>query len=695
MQVVDAASGAPIEGALVRQHYEMDVGPDGWAPIAAERRTDAYGLAWVTVPPEERYDDDAVPTAHWAVSADGYAATEEYGCAIGVRVELVRPRRAHGRICDALGRPVVGMKVGYKEGCAHAPLLATATTDHDGRFVLDGVVPDVDVVFHARGVMADYFDGPLRPLDETPPTHAASPGRRFVGRLIGVDPSALGLRLVHAAVSSRGVFARVEDDGRFVLDSLAENPLITLWTNADGTVLELPMDDLPDTGSFTWDLTPAPTDVAEVGKAIEDVTLTLRLVTPEGRQPRPAHVSIRRARDGGEVALESWDDFAEDVLEPAPIEIQLPPDAYVLHVGTTGARWHAEPTPFELRADRTLDVQVTAWPRLDLEWIGLEPEDASSWGVAWANADGIIDHEAPDPENGCVPPRAEARVAVTAAGVTRWFDVQPMVGDARRARIEWPAPRRIRFRLAEPVRDAWIGDYEEDIHEIEDGYELRTQAEGRLRLVLLLGDPDDEWTDSRVVRMLDLTGPREAVIDLGLIASAPRVPGAFTWTDVDGQPIVDDAVTIEFDGVEVGQWDYDAVETDENGRAQSALLREGARVRREGDDNRRIHQLVGPGPWTVRDGGTALELEVHGPDGILSDAGVMLDGVLRTRDDPTGESTDAQRPARYRFHALAEGAHVLVVTAPGLVGEARGLVLGARERRRLVVKLTTKRPDGM
>ncbi len=683
LRVVDGRTHQPIEGAIVRKHHEIDVGPDGWAPVAQEARTDAYGLAWFE--PDDRGGHDA----HWSVRAAGYATTQEYGHSPQDTVELLPPRTRHGRIVDALGRPIVGMPIGYKEGCGHSPFLAETKTDEDGRFVISGVGCDGEVFFAARGVLGDYFRGPLRPLQETPYTHVASPAIRVRGRIAGAKPHELGARVVHALAEQRGPFGRIGDDGRFVIDGLDRDGYLTLWSDARGETRELSLNDFRPGGPFVWDLRLSRDDDPTDSDTIAKRRLRVLVVDPNGQPAHNISVTAFGAADGRmhDHADDSpEEDDEEPVKPPGEVALELLPGSYDLELSVDGGRWHADPRRVAIGKEppMPLTIHARAWPRLEVVWPG---KDASveTWSVAYADPDGFINMEELR-ENGLhLPPHALARAAVPAEDRIWFFDVAPAVDGVRKAIVTLPAPQRVICRSAHEPEWVYIGGDPVDMTRVGDGrYELETHLEGTFEFEMAYtSDRRGEikhWARQRI------TLGAEKIVDLGEIKWVTRPRGTLTLLDAAGRPVPDQQVELAALDTRslASSYEHNELTTDDNGQVSSPLLRAGAWLAVTSTEPKIYRHLEGSGPWTVRLGDATIELEVHGRYGILTTAHLMVDGERFSR---VGDDEYDRRTARYEVKTLSEGPHVLLITAPGHRGEAHRVVLKAGETRRIRVDL--------
>lgn len=708
VHVIDEMTREPIEGALVRQCWEIDVGPDGWAPVVRSTRTDAFGLAHIEVPKDELYAGGGMPDAHWMVHAPGYAATEEYGGAIREVVMLRRPRTRHGRIVDAMGRPLANAPIGYKEGCAHAPFLAETTTDANGVFVLSGVEGSGEIYYAGRGVLGSYFFGPMRTLDQTPYTQVAAPCRRIEGRIVGADVADLAPGMIQATAESRGAFARIESDGRFVLDGAESDGLITLWRGPDGSTLELPTDRWRPRHPRVWDIRLGKSN-PNISETIAFRQLEVEVLDAKGRPLPDALVVAYRTEDGIEADTDSRDAPDEGVVLPRLV-LSLLPGTYDVMLYAEGA-YFSEPVRVVIGRDKPKPITLSAQehPTLEVDFGGL-PEDARpNYSVAYLNAEGHIDHDALAFSDGTwVPAGVEARVVAHWGGHSTFHDVGPAVDGVRRVTIRAPKERRIRFTVPFEPEDAHLGMSDVgDVHALgDDRYEITTTLTGTLALIVEASDGERFEPMPYVRHMVTIEPGDGDVIDLGVLSPPPerRARGELTLLDADGTPLSD--LRVDITAIEPAAKDEPFLQhigkSDEAGVVRSHVLRTGAYVAFEldDDDGRReiVRSLEGPGPWTIRMGSGRIELEVHGPWGLLMDSSVLFDGELRSPIYTDAEETReghrlaiGQAPARYVLDRLDAGPHTLIVTAPGHRGEARRIILKEGETRRIRVDLPERK----
>ena len=705
IQVVDEVTREPVANALIRQCWEIDVGRDGWAPIVRTLRTDAFGLAHVQIPENEWYSNGGVPDAHWMVHAPGYAAAHEYGGAIEEVIELRRPRTRHGRIVDAMGRPLAHATVGYKEGCGHAPFLETTTTDENGVFVLSGVDGTGDTYYVGRGVLASYFRGELRTLDQTPHTHVADPCRRIVGRVVGYDIGTLHPRMIHGTGDLRGAFAYVEDDGSFVLDGAEEDGLLSLWCLPDGSVLELGADRWRPGHPIVWDVRRGKFD-PNASETIAYRRLEVEVLDSSGRPVDDVLVVAYRTEDGLEADTGSRD---EDDAQPRP-SLSLLPGTYDVMLWHEGAL-HCDPVRVVVGKDDPAPITLHAkeHPSVDIVFEGMTEEEQPRYDVAYVNAAGHIDHASLQASDGTwIPAGTHARVTVYWDDHATFHDLPPAVDGVRRVVISKPKERTIRFTAAFEPEDVHLG-YEDlgGIRSLGNGaYEVSTAMIGTYAFIVESTDGESFESPPYVRRLITITSESPDVIDLGPLAMPARLRerGMLTLLDREGTPLADERVdiTAAADGAKDEPFMGHIARSDRHGVVRSHLLQEGAVVafEVEGEDGREsfVRTLEGPGPWTIQLGRGRILLEVHGPWGLLMKSSVMLNGTLYgptwTADDEPDDDREmaaGHEPAKYALEYLDAGPHILIVTAPGHRGEARRVILEPGETRRIRVDLPERK----
>ncbi len=680
VRVLDERTGQPIRGAVVRRHLEMEMGPAGWGPSYEEATTDEHGIAVIPIVEQRPW------SAHWVVHAEGFGSDETYGVAPNEEVELLPGRNVHGRIVDAMGRAAAGIPIGYKLGCGHAPSVYDTTTDAEGRFVLRNVTRNGDVSLSGPGVLVDYYRAALRRLDETPDVHAADAAVRVTGRVVGADVADLSPRIIHSQSTTRGVAARIQDDGTFVLDGVARESMLDLYWAPEGKGQRI------DSGLYhlgrplIWDVREhGDEEDGEDEDAGKDEEIPWRVVTPDGTDAVVVDIHAYRAHDGREADHEYTGHG--DTRSP----LLLPPGEYDVVVGDATSRWVAPSRRFVVEAGKPqpLVVQATEQPRLVVQWNGKEPEKCT-YSLAFARPDGRIDHEhieidgdgEEDPVH--LPAAAPARVRVQMDEVTRYFDVGPAADGRRVAVLEWVKPTKLRFEAPADVARVVLGGYEHEFVRRAGAIELVTPLAGRVRLHIARSDEYHELDTGE--RLIDLPPPAGQVLRLDPLAYAAAPVGEITLLDADGKPRTNVDVDVSWFNPVTRELEQAELATDAHGDAQSQLLRTGARVMwnsRSRIDHDRV--LNGAGPWTLRTGAARLALDVRGPDGALREAAVLFSNevLAQDNDDFDSEADDG----RFTFDTLRAGAYRLVIAAPGHRSQERRIVLAEGQRRTIEVLL--------
>lgn len=675
VRVLDERTGAPLTGAIVRRHLEMEMGPDGWGPSFEEARTDEYGIAVVRILEVRDWD------SHWVAHAEGFGSDETYGVAPNEEVELLPGRDVHGRIVDALGRPAVGIPIGYKLGCGHAPEVFHTQTDANGVFVLRNVAANGDIAYSGPGIRIGYFRAALRPLDETPDTHYADPAVRFEGRIVGADAPDLGPRIVHSQTTTRGVAAHIQDDGTFVLEGVSRDSMLDLYWAPDDKGRRLDTEQYRMGVPLIWDIS-KPSDEDEEEDAGDDELIPWRILTPDGTPARPVDINVYRATDGREAAF----DYDAGGNEPSPLA--LAPGAYDVVVGDATSRWIAPLQRVVVEAGKPTPIVIQAieQPALVLEWIG-EPPASCRYALAFADASGRINHDevALDDEHaGYLPPTARARVRVQTDLCTRFFDVGPAIDGRRVVVLQWPAPTQLRFEAPADVTRVLLGNIEHDFVREGEQVVVQTHVEGRVRL--RIAHWDDYAPTASGQRLIDLPPSNGELVILDPLPYAARPLGQVTLLDATGAPLENVDIDVTWFDSRSRELESDEVETDARGVATSWLFRPGARL--VWNTHSRLDHggvLVGPGPWTQRTGSARVTVTVSGPEGPLQDVAALFAGEVFAPDN--AHHDDEAANGRFTFDEVAAGPQRLVITAPGHRGEQRQLILRDGEARTIEVNL--------
>ena len=573
--VRDALTGEPIEGAIIRQHVEAEVSDDArWAPLIAETRTDEFGLAWIP-------NDRSAGACHWAVHAEGYAPTEEYGTLVHEVVELERGQTLRGRLVDPFGDPIAGARVETKWGCAHAPALVEVTTGSDGVFVFHGV-QDGDFPFYARGVEACYTS--VRILDLPLRDEHTFPGGSIEGRVLFADGTAPGWGVIQNDCGSRGPMARLERDGSFRIEGGA--PRSTFQLYLDEGYVDVESQYRPG-GPF----------VIRVGSPKER---GVQRVSVEGGGP----VVFERESDGKR--------FASD--KP------LPRGRYVAILDDHKHPFAGRSAPFEVPGPERVQIERLPLRKLDLVW----EEPAAPDGDVVV----MLEQRSFSWEPGVdyyLPEQGRQAVRVELDGAVRHFPVQ-----GGQAVVRMPKARRLVVRDAERASLVFLYGSSTQVDDDLDirANSIRTRATGELLVHLEFDDveqrllhfaADDSLEPARIERHPLPPARRIEVAGLGDDWRVTVCTQSFEWYWPGGDTIYADE-----------PW--------------SPWLRDGATVRVHLDVNDwrgmvpRLVTLEGDGPYKVRFGDCSVE--VRGDVAVYCDGWVDCvgeDGIIRGLDP--GEHT--------------------------------------------------------
>lgn len=627
--VVDKRTGRPIEGATVRAHPENDLGPDGWAPERARATTDQFGLAWI--PRLKDFGD-----VHWAVEAEGYAPTEEYGSYLSEVVELEEGEDRYGRILDVFGNPLPGVRVEYKVGCAHSPGLRRTTSDKEGRFTLRCVGDSGDVPLERGGLRADYWRASSLSLKGEPLAEFYSlPGRTVVGRVLDPHGKPMAGAPLAAYTSGRGPSTATGPDGRFTLSGTEREPMVYAWHDELGYE-EFNLADYREDG---------PVALQFGSKTLEPEHVAAEVEVEQNY----VHVHLVREGDGRRYSARSDDGAAR---------IGLPPGVYLLSAGAPDERYVAAARRVEVvREGQRFALEVEEQPRLHCVVDDL-PEGADSWLIL----DGYCFDE--DVHLGkrdyYLPPNVEARVVTQAWGRRKVFSVQAAVGGVRRVVLDWAGERPATLRFGE-VPDSVVG-YEipgARVDVSKDDDEIVTWASGRrtLRILLDTGEVHDMAVDLPPGGVLELDAPE-------LPPLRPR--RKITVVDADGSPAKLRASRL----VMPVPWLYDP---DDMTGVPGAWYRITGAYPEGGFCAALRGRLEGAGPWTVELGGAALRVAIAVEDDECEDCALYVDG----------EVFQVGRGVATPVVGLRAGPHIVIVGAQGHLGRAMRVVLEEGETREI------------
>jgi len=220
VQVFDAVTGRPVEGASVRVFDEaVGVGFLG-APLLWKTVTDEFGLA--SFPWKVRPRD-----AHWVFDAPGYAVMEEYGSFPPDHVWMLPGGEIRARLLDPFGRPAAGVHVELFLGCGRSPAVRIARTTAEGLFRFRGVRPRRGYLwFRMAGAFAEYADVPANGGAVT-----TRPGRTVTGIVTDREGQPVAGVVVASTQTHRGPATTTGVDGRFRLDGV--DPSEGVWLHHD------------------------------------------------------------------------------------------------------------------------------------------------------------------------------------------------------------------------------------------------------------------------------------------------------------------------------------------------------------------------------------------------------------------------------------------------------------------------------
>lgn len=361
-RVVDARTGAPIEGAVVRLHARARPQPVSPAvELRAERATDATGIARLPL---------LGGSARAWIEARGYvsmALTDLSGGGSPTTCRMERGDTLQVRVTDDRGRPLAGVRVHLTESGAdtHSTGRHTAASDRNGNATFHGA--------RARGAVVAAYGGPwlsLQPVPVRPLTRGAEP-----------DPPAGEEDLVAATlrvVPARQVRGRVlQADGEPVvgatvtascaaavpagLRALRREP-VAETTDADGrfTLMALHPQYDYDLEVSAPDRVGAPTHRIERGSETPDVVL--RFPPTRAVEVRLVDAMTGAPVSGGRVAFVAPLEAVghHDLSPPSDVggRIALSPITLVNHELIVHRRGYTAHTSHRLTADEIADGAV-------------------------------------------------------------------------------------------------------------------------------------------------------------------------------------------------------------------------------------------------------------------------------------------------------------------------------------------------
>jgi hypothetical protein len=615
--VRDALTGLPIRGAVVRQRPENEMGHDGrWAPLAAEGRTDEFGLVTFRF-------SEMPQISHWTVHAEGYAPTESY-LQLGDEDIDLRPGPGFvGRLLAIDGRPLEGAVVEWKVGCAHSPSLASTRSDATGSYRFDGIDRGDFVVEDPRGA-AEYLRGPRGPGFGVP-VEQLLPGRTIRGRVVTPDGTPPPWAVV--ATNARGPRAATDHRGRFTLHGFTRGALEVWWGG-------------PWTQFFADDFAPGlEARLLVGGPPVEPRRVAVHV---QVRPPDPLRIHFDSLADGRRLSFD-WD--------PGDPHVRVPLGVYRVSGGHPWSSHAAPAVRADLRGSRDVTLEAREQPSLELPAL---PEGAVARIVledeSWVVKAGEDDY---------LPATARAWLRVDVGRTPCTFPIGPERDGLRRAEVRLPGRKLIRVPgLDEGLEAGLVGEEAEIAGDLETGPAgLATYAVG------------EQWLE------LEHPGRGHAVVKLDLPFEAATVEPDCTltpWPEPvelrvlldDGTPVVGAHVTV-LD--EERDFPDEPDETDSTGTLRRRSFRDGLSLRifRE-DAVFSWARLSGEPPYEVRLGTAVLTVDCEG----LESPACVLDGFAYESD----EGPIVLRGVAAGEHTLVVGAAGREARAYGIVlrrGETR------------------------
>jgi hypothetical protein len=640
--VLDAATGRPLAGAVVRGYAER---VDGRAvavnALLVTLHADASGLAVGAL------DTKALGASHWTVHAKGHRPFARYtGFWPPERVDLAPSVPMAVGVLDPWGRPLAGARVQGFSGCPHAPSAIRGVTGKDGVFrVEDGGQDGLSLWVLAPGCARRV--GMLRPVwGDEPDDRLLAPGLTVRGRLRDAAGRPLAGAVVRAADYPRGPATCTDDDGRFVLDGLEPTGAIqvfhpTLEVEDESVhVVERAAADVPLDLTWTRDGFGAPAQTGRLllrardGAGHPAAALALLVLGADGRgwSARTdanglAHVEV----PAGAVRVRGDDPFAPfDVREAK---------ATVLAQGET-----------------TVDLVLAPRPRLRVA--GTVPEDLSAGVVACGRTAAA--------RGACLPAGARAVVVLEDEEGTwaRPFPVGPETAGVRTARVQAPAAHRIRLAADDSLDDVPCSLRSRDhprvgrrVRIVDGVITLRRGG----RFLLRVGGSRDVPARLVPVDLPPLAdGAVEKTIDLAREGRPDRSggPARLLVSLADGSPVP----ALE---VVSGPWATSESDVVRHGATSPVEVWAPCRVLLSGKGLRPLQvDVARPGDRRVVFPAGGLDLATVDASGAAVPSAVLVDGVVH--DAPKG---------RLVLRGFAPGRHAVVVQRtsgpPGPTGSVR------------------------
>ena len=709
--VRDIRSGTPLEGVVLTQHFEMQMGRNGWGPEEARSETDRQGLVWIHCSAEEADYD-----SHWVFRRPGFGSTSEYGTPGGATeaIELGPGRSVHGRIVDVRGQPVVGALIEHKYGCAHAPPIHRAHTDAEGRFVLSDVRDEGDLLLaRGPGVAFDYLVMQHVGIELTPPVEVAMPGITLDLRIAATHLELGEDAVVNGSGTSRSSFAPVDAQGRCVISSLLDGSALELydfeWLQAEGTPTEeyVPAPQLDTSecrrdGPVLWTpRSPWHEDLMET-----EVPVRLSLPPVEAEPGDYLRLELVRLSDGYREIC--------DVALANPHEhdrlLHLAPGSWRIRPGTVFQRWLPDEAHLIVPlGSEPLELHLSGREQVPLR---LEDESELSRERGISVFHGTDEAGAyPESEGTLWGPRdTPLSVLAVSDEATVFGTVGPLEDGVREIRVPAPRSYTVRFRSADGAELIGASDYWHDGRERtgQAVIERHFSVAGRHAIELYR----KEFFKAEVVFDIpeDSEAPIEVVVPTELFSEAPGqeiriIPaqhenGVSDWASCAMQPPGRDGVFRTNFGFDSDELDAHRHHVFSSAHASpGAWLEFDVETPDEAEDEQvhwmRWREELREPPYVFHEPTATLELTIDCPaaqeDPDTIDVAAALDGELVTLGIYNHDAGQAVPVPPLTVRRLRAGRHTLIVAATGHESVLVEFEIAAGEARRLRVPLRAKR----
>jgi hypothetical protein len=710
-RIVDAATRAPIEGAVVKMFCEVPHPRPGLGTPAAVGTSRADG--WVVV--REDALDAAVTAAYgqptWAyVDAAGRAPD---ACMNSFLLDGEAEWPLHPAttlrvgLRDPLGRPVAGARVGWLLGCGHTPDVREARTGADGIAVLEGAgdttrTGSIWVVAEGLRAAHNYLRESWLPW-QSPRFETLTWASAIEGTVIDaggepVEGAAVGRWQCH-----RGPWTVTDAAGRFrLLGSDAHSGADVAVELGEYPVGPSAPARRPLATTFPAPVPGRRATVRLTGACDEDEVEKVRLVaevevTGGSSDDVPVVGYAVRASDG-------WTVMAG--IHEAGLVLDVPPGTYAIEA-------FAEASPGSIVASRasaavSVEAGRPARVRLAIPAPAVQPFDLDprheddEVSVVTDGATTRLDGTRGRRTEVVLPTDRDVFVRVVRAGRER---LVPLDRSTLRAgvrapvvRIEPQPPVVLRASLVAsdgtpvPGRIVEIVEDEDfDMHEAPTSGEASATpsvtVEAGVDLTLVAWPEDLERFQPSFVRVPAATPTKDdSPVNLGEVHVAARAP-ALRLERADGKPHGGAGVLVTRGERASLLW------VEESGRLrdvwdEAGLVADGALVRvvdgsesDAGADVPFVRRLEGAGPWTVRAPAGSLTIEARDPeDAALKSFTVHLDGAWY-----------AANGSSLRLSTLEAGLHEVVVEAPGMTPRRLRFTLAEGEQRTWTARLRPAR----